>query len=91
MSPLWTILEPAWLHALLSLSCVGIVPAAVILLHLSKLAVSPVQAGIHLPIEDAPGCSSAEVSSIHLSALAQGIDPATHAQPGAWQQNDLFD
>ena len=66
-------------------------PAAIILLHLSELAVSPVQAGIHLPIEDAPECSSAEVSSIHLSALAQGIDPAAHAQPGAWQQNDLFD
>ncbi|KAK9850272.1 hypothetical protein WJX84_010319 [Apatococcus fuscideae] len=48
-------------------------------------------AGIHLPIEDAPECTSADASSIHRSARAQGIDPAAHAQPGAWQQNDLFD
>lgn len=49
------------------------------------------QAGVRLPMEDAAPAARDEAASIERSALAQGLDPSATGQPGAWQQNDLFD
>ncbi len=49
------------------------------------------QAGLHLPSEDAAQGSAAEAASIERSAKAQGLNPSSRGEPGAWLRNDLFD